>query len=147
MTSNPVFHFFNTPGNLGPTILRLAVAALFLYHGAQKAFGWFGGSGWDVTVEAWAQTYGLPVLLSGCVIVGELLVFFSLFFGFFTRLGGLGVVVIMTGALALTARGAAFGDLQMPLILLACGLSLACLGGGLVSLDRAVSRNLLPSVG
>ncbi|MDX2080838.1 MAG: DoxX family protein [Terrimicrobiaceae bacterium] len=147
MTSNPVFHFFNTPGNLGPTILRLAVSAFFLYHGAQKAFGWFGGSGWNATVESWAETFGLPVVLSGVVIVGELLVFGSLFFGLFTRLGGLGVTLIMIGALVLTGRGAAFVDLQVPLLLLASGLALFCLGGGLVSLDRAVSRNLLPVVG
>ncbi len=37
--------------SLGRTILRAIVGALFVGHGTQKLFGWFGGSGTDATAE------------------------------------------------------------------------------------------------
>jgi len=150
VTKNPVYHFFHSPGNVGPLILRLAIAGIFFYHGTQKALGWFGGAGWQGTVEAFASPtgFGLPVVLSSLVIVLELAICLSLFFGFLTRFAGLAVVVIMSGALLLLGRNATtFSDLEFPLIVWAAGLAIVCLGAGSLSLDRAISRNLLPVVG
>jgi len=150
VTKNPVYHFFHSPGNVGPLILRLAVAGIFFYHGTQKALGWFGGAGWQGTVEAWASPsgFGLPALLTSLAIVLELAVCLSLFFGFLTRFAGLGVVAVMSGALILLGRSAAgFSVLEFPLLLWVAGLALACLGGGALSMDRAISKNLLPIVG
>jgi hypothetical protein len=54
----------------------------------------------------------------------------------------------MSGALILLGRNATgFSDLELPLIVWAAGLAIACLGAGSLSLDRAISRNLLPVVG
>lgn len=148
MTKNPVFHFFYTPGNAGPFILRLAVAGIFFYHGTQKALGWFGGPGWQGTIDSWSSMTGLPLVLASLVIVLELALCLALFFGFLTRLAGIGVVAIMTGALLTLGRHTMlFSDLELPIILWSAGLALACLGGGALSIDRAISKNLLPVVG
>lgn len=150
MTKNPVFHFFHSPGNVGPLILRLSLAGLFFYHGSQKAFGWFGGAGWQGTIDSWTATtsIGLPVLLASTVIVLELAVCLALFFGFLTRLAGLAVVAIMTGALLILSRNTVvFSDFELPFLVWAMGLAIFCLGGGALSVDRAISRNLLPIVG
>jgi putative oxidoreductase len=37
--------------NIGIAILRLALGFVFIGHGAQKLFGWFGGSGFSGTTQ------------------------------------------------------------------------------------------------
>ena len=148
MTKNPVFYFFHTPGNAGPFILRLAVAGIFFYHGTQKALGWFGGAGWQGTIDSWTSTTGLPLVLASLVIVVELALCLALFFGFLTRLAGIGVLAIMSGVVVTLGRHTtSFSDLELPLLLWTAGLALVCLGGGALSIDRAISKNLLPVVG
>ncbi|MCK9588470.1 MAG: DoxX family protein [Terrimicrobiaceae bacterium] len=150
MTNNPVFHFFHTPGNTGPLVLRLATAGIFFFHGTQKALGWFGGAGWTGTIETWTSTtgLGLPAVIAPLVMVSELAICAGLFLGFFTRLAGIGAVLIMSGALFVVGKSSpAFPDLEFPLMVWAAGLALFCLGGGALSVDRAISRNLLPVVG
>lgn len=150
MTSNPVYHFFHSPGNIGPFVLRFSLAGVFFYHGTQKAFGWFGGAGWQGTMASWtsASGMGLPAVLVTLVVAMELAVCASLFFGFLTRLAGLGVVAIMTGAMiALSANAHGFSDIELPAVLWSVGFAIAFLGGGALSVDRAISKNLLPIVG
>jgi len=150
VTKNPVYYFFHSPGNVGPLVLRIAVSGIFFYHGTQKALGWFGGPGWHGTIDSWTSTtgLGLPFVLASLAIVLELAICITLFFGFFTRLAGLGVVVSMTGALIIMGRNTpAFSDLELPLMVWAAGLAIFCLGGGALSIDRGVSKNLLPIVG
>ncbi len=150
VTNNPVYHFFYTPGNAGPLILRMTMAVVFFYHATQKAFGWFGGSGWMSTIETWTSVtgLGLPAVIAPLVMVSELAICATLFFGFLTRLASLGAVIILSGAIFHIAKHSpSFGDLELPLILWAAGVALFCLGGGAISLDRGISKNILPSVG
>jgi putative oxidoreductase len=37
--------------NLGRLVLRLTIGSIFIEHGSQKLFGWFGGQGADGTVQ------------------------------------------------------------------------------------------------
>ncbi len=148
VTSNPVFHFFHTAGNLGPALLRWGLAWIFFYHGSQKAFGLFGGAGWFETIALFEKTFGLPAPMAATVIVGELLLVLSLITGFCTRLAGLGVAVIMTGAVVLLSEGGGgYAAIEFPALVLVCGLTLCFTGAGIFSVDRFISRNLLPSVG
>ena len=39
-----------TSDDVTDLILRLALAAVFFPHGAQKALGWFGGNGFSATL-------------------------------------------------------------------------------------------------
>lgn len=148
VTNNPVFHFFHTPGNAGPLVLRMATAAVFFYHGTQMALGWFGGAGWHQTIETWtaATGLGLPSVIAPLVMVLAFSICAGLFLGFLTRLAGIGVVLLMSGMLFAIGT-TTFADLQLPLMVWAAGLALFCVGGGALSLDRAISKNLLPVVG
>jgi len=53
----------------GPAILRLALGAIFIAHGGQKLFGWWGGSGLDETAAGFAQL-GLQPAYPLAVLVG-----------------------------------------------------------------------------
>ena len=150
VTNNPVYHFFYTPGNAGPLALRLATAGIFFFHGTQRAVGWFGGAGWTRTIETWTSAggLGLPAVVAPLVMISELAICAGLFLGFFTRLAGIGVVLIMSGALFAVGKSFPVSlDLELPLMVWTAGFALFCLGGGAISVDRAISKNLLPAVG
>jgi putative oxidoreductase len=149
VSNNPVYSFFATPGSFGPFFLRLALAVIFFYHGVQKTLGWFGGDGWTRTTELWTSSegYNLPYIIVAFLLIAELAVCLGLLFGFLTRLAALAVVIIMGIVLIFVHGGTTFEAVEFPLILLAAGLSLIATGGGYFSLDRAISVNLLPSVG
>jgi putative oxidoreductase len=62
----------------GPAVLRLAVGAVFVAHGAQKLFGIWGGGGLGETAAAFAQlgvgpAFPLAVLVGSLELVGGLL--------------------------------------------------------------------------
>ena len=122
---------------------------MFFYHGVQKTFGWFGGPGWTKTLALWtsAESYNVPYVVGALVLVTELAVCIALLFGLFTRLAALAVVLMMGGVLIFTQEGASFDAVEFPIVLIAAGLSLMITGGGYLSMDRAISVNLLPQVG
>lgn len=149
VSTNPVYSLFATPGTLAPFFLRMALAMLFFYHGMQMTFGWFGGDGWNKTMEIWTHSGGLSLsyAMVAALLVTELVAAGCLFFGFLTRLASFAVILIMAGALFYARGGASFEQAELPLLTLAVGLALTGLGGGRFSVDRAISANLLPSVG
>ncbi len=149
MSNNPVYSLFATPATFAPFFLRMALSAVFFYHGSQKAFGWFGGDGWQETMAIWTSPAGvnLPYLVVALLIVVEMAVVPGLFFGFLTRLAGLGVIVIMGGAMFYIHGGTTFDAVEYPLMLMAAAIALVFIGGGHLSVDRSISLNLLPHVG
>jgi len=144
--SSLIYAFLQTRDTLAPVFLRMALVAIFTFHGSQKAFGWFGGDGYFATLRLMTNGtgLGLPSVLATAAIVGELLVAVLLFFGFLTRMAGFLVVVLMAGAIWLIHSGTAFSHLEFPLLVLASGVSLIFSGGGYFSLDRRISAVLLP---
>mgnify|MGYP003353364692 CR=1 FL=1 len=46
------------------TFARLVLTAIFFGHGAQKAFGWFGGPGFDNAINIFQNTMGIPAPLT-----------------------------------------------------------------------------------
>jgi len=129
-------------------ILRLVLGIVFFPHGAQKVLGWFGGHGASATLDAMTRQ-GLPAFLVVLVMVAEFAGSIGLIVGFLTRLAALGVGCVMLGAI-LTVHGKVgffmnwFGNQKgegYEYHLLALGLVVALLikGGGLFSVDRALS--------
>jgi putative oxidoreductase len=129
-------------------IMRLVLGIVFFPHGAQKVLGWFGGYGASATLDAMTKQ-GLPAFLVILIMVAEFAGSIGLILGFLTRLAALGVGCVMLGAI-LTVHGKMgffmnwFGNQKgegYEYHLLALGLVVALLikGGGLLSVDRALS--------
>lgn len=119
--------------------LRVAIGGIFAAHGAQKLFvygiegvsGAFGGMGIPMP--------GITGPLTGVV---ELLAGLALVVGLMTRLAGLGLAVIMLGAISMVHIGAGFwapNGVEFPLALMAGATTIALSGAGRFSLDAAIA--------
>jgi putative oxidoreductase len=141
---------FDTSDSKALMFQRATLALVMGAHGAQKAFGWFGGFGFDGTMQFFTETLQVPALLGFLVILGETLGAVGLMLGAATRVAAAGVTMTMIGAVALVHApfgffmnwGGAQGGEGFELHLLALGLSvpLMWLGGGAWSVDGVVAR-------
>jgi len=143
--------FFQTDDAFAPLILRLVLGLVFLPHGAQKVLGWFGGHGLSGTINFFTETMGMPLVVAGLVIAAEFLGALGLISGFLTRLCGLGITCVMTGAIFMVHLQNGFfmnwfGNKQgegYEFHLLAIGMAVALMltGGGRWSVDRILAGN------
>ena len=125
--------------DLALLLLRLVLGAVFLAHGGQKlfVFGFGGVSG------AFGQM-GIP----GAGITGPLTALVEFFgglailTGLLTRLAGLGLAVVMLGAILFVHLPAGFfapKGFEFPLTLLGIAGALAITGAGRYSLDHVIA--------
>ncbi len=68
-----------------PAALRVPLGVIFFAHGAQKMFGWFGGYGWNGTMQYFTQSLHIPAPLAAVAILVELLGGLALLAAVFTR--------------------------------------------------------------
>lgn len=136
-----------TQSSWAPLALRLPVGIIFMAHGAQKLFGWFGGYGLEGTGQ-WMASIGLEpgylmALLAGS---GEFLGGLALVLGLLVRPAAMvtGFTMIMAiltvhigNGLFMSNNGYEFG-----LALLAATVSLLITGGGNLSADKAIQPAL-----
>lgn len=80
-------------------VLRFALGIIFFAHGAQKAFGWFGGPGMDGAIGFMGQM-GIPTPMVYVAVYTELLGSLALLFGVFSRIAAVGLIVNMLVAIA-----------------------------------------------
>ena len=121
---------------LVPLLLRLGLAAVFVYHGLDLVGGpsdqW--GAAWNTTPDAPAA----PVQLA--VAWGELIGGISLALGFLTRLAALGIGAIMAGAIRHVHLDHGFditeGGYEYNIILIVMSACLILGGPGPVAVDR-----------
>ena len=147
---NPIYRLFATAESFAPTILRLLLAVIFCVHGGQKTLGWMGGAGWSGTLAQWTDPHGLnlsyPLAMAG--IVAEVAGAAGMLLGFLTRLAALAILCVMAMAIVTVHWHAGFlaakGGYEYPLSLGIVALALLYAGGGRWSLDRWLTRHLLP---
>ena len=123
-------------------ILRLGAGALLAGHGAQKLFGWFGGHGLKGT-GGWLESMGLKpgpvwaVAAGSGEMGGGLLTTLGLGW----PLGPMGVISAMTMATAKAHWGKPIwnqeGGAELPVVYSTVAATLALVGPGRFSLDRA----------
>lgn len=84
---------------IGPLLLRVVVGLLFVGHGTQKLFGWFGGGGLDGTAGFYRKLgYPKPrfmAIAAGATEAGSGLL---LTLGLFTPLAAAGIIGVMINA-------------------------------------------------
>jgi putative oxidoreductase len=144
--------FFATDKSLSGTILRVFLGVVMFPHGAQKLLGWFGGRGFEATVQSFTGGFHIPELLAILVILTESIGAVALVLGFCTRLCALAIAADMAVAVILvhlkvgffmnwagTAKGEGF---EYHLLVIAIGLALLIVGGGRWSIDGAIAKRL-----
>lgn len=125
-------------------ILRLALGVIFFAHGSQKLLGWFGGYGFDATVQFFDQQLGIPPALAALAIFAEFFGGLMVLLGFFTRAGAAAIAVTMAVALFsvhlpqgfFIAGGKVGFEYVFALLLVA--VYLAINGAGELSVDRRI---------
>lgn len=136
-------------GDVGRLALRLTLAAVIFPHGAQKLLGWFGGAGFEGTMQFFTGTMGLPAIVAFLVVVAEFFGPIALALGFLTRFAALGIGAVMVGAMVTTHLEFGFfmnwfGDkagegIEYHLLALGIALALVIGGGGALAVDRVIA--------
>jgi putative oxidoreductase len=129
--------------DLGLLIIRLVIGVLFIGHGAQKLFGWFGGYGLKGT-GGWFESIGIKpgvimALFAGLAeLVGGIL--FAL--GFLTPHAGIMIAGTMVMAIvkvhAPNGLWATSNGYEFNLTLLAVAIGVALIGPGQYALDAFI---------
>ena len=127
-------------------MLRIVLGAILIPHGCQKLFGWFGGMGFERFSGLFDQLgYKPGALWVMIVALTELVGGILLIFGLFTRVAAAGVVIFMINAVWFTSAKGFFwtsGGSEFSLLLLAVALVFLVRGGGELSLDSKMSKEL-----
>jgi putative oxidoreductase len=132
----------STRSDLGLLLVRLMLAAVFVFHGSQKLFGLFGGYGIEGTA-GFMEGLGLPLPTVSAVLAGatELLGGVALAVGLGVRPAGVLLAFTMLVA-SFAAHGGGFaaqaGGMEYPLTLAVVSLALALTGGGRFALRPAL---------
>jgi putative oxidoreductase len=137
-----------TPNDLTLTLARVALALVFLGHGTQKVFGWFGGLGFSGTLEMFERTMGIPPALTVMAMVAEVLGGLGLLVGLLSRIAAAGVLIVMIVAplanglyvrffMNWTGRNPGEG-FEYHMLAIALILVILVHGAGAASLDRLI---------
>ncbi len=117
-------------------VLRIALAAIFFAHGAQKVLGVFGGKGLEATVSGMSGKFG-PVLPYFTAFV-EFLGGIAMLLGILTRFFGIALLINMLVAVfAVHLQNGFFAPtgFEFPFSLAMTSLAITLAGPGLYSLD------------
>ena len=133
--------------SFAPLALRIPIGIIFMAHGAQKLFGWFGGYGLEAT-GGWMESIGLAPGYLMALLAGGAEFFGGLFIllGLLTRLSS--VVLAFTMLVAIFsvhfANGLFMsnGGYEFGLALFAASVSLVISGAGKASLDNLLAAKL-----
>jgi putative oxidoreductase len=123
--------------------LRVVVGLLFVGHGTQKLFGWFGGGGREGTASMF-ESLGLQpaslmaVAAAGCEAGGGLLIAL----GLLTPFGAAAITAVMITAIATVHYANGIWNTQKGfeynLVLIAAVFAITGAGPGAASLDHAL---------
>ncbi|EKO3556741.1 DoxX family protein [Vibrio metschnikovii] len=127
--------------------LRIPIGIVFMAHGAQKLFGWFGGYGLEGTGQ-WMASIGLGpgMLMAFLAGSGEFFGGLAILLGILTRPAAAVLSVTMLVAIfAVHFEHGLFmsnGGYEFALALLAASVSLMMSGSGKLSIDQIISQRL-----
>ncbi len=145
-----------TDADAVPLIARVALAVTILPHGAQKTLGWFGGYGFDATMQWFTQTMHIPWILAFAAVLAESLGALALLAGMGSRFAaaGIGSVYLVAATTShlqhgffMNWSGQQNGEgIEYFLLGLALAVIVLWRGGGVASVDRALTqRPVIPT--
>jgi putative oxidoreductase len=117
---------------------RLALGVVMFPQGAQKVFGWYGGGGFAQTIQLYAEM-GLPGWVTVPLMALELGGSLLLMVGVLTRLWALGFAISTTACMFMNWSGQQGVGSEYHLLVLGMVIGLLIRGGGLLSIDRAIT--------
>jgi putative oxidoreductase len=126
--------------NIGLLIIRLVIGFLFVGHGAQKLFGWFGGYGLKGT-GGWFESIGMKPGVTMAIFAGLAELIGGLLFalGLLTPLAGIMIAGTMLMAIVkVHARNGLWSTAngyEYNLTLIAVAIGIALIGPGQYALD------------
>lgn len=141
----------NTDNDLIVTMLRLVLGVIFLCHGGQKVFGWFGsGLTFSSTMNMFTQQMHIPTPFAFLAIMAEFAGGIGLIVGLLSRIAALGIICNMAVAIFMVHSKFGlfmnwFGNQQgegyeYHVLAIAIGLAILVKGSGALSIDRALTR-------
>lgn len=145
-----MFSVFRSPSprqvDIGLTILRVVLGAIFIAHGGQKLFVF----GFEGVAGAFGQM-GVPAagIVGPAIALIEFFGGIALALGLLTRLAALGIGSTMIGAIFLVHLPAGFfapNGIEFPLALLAAAATLVVTGAGRYSLDGFIGSRAAATV-
>jgi putative oxidoreductase len=122
-------------------LIRLTIGLAFFLHGAQKVFGWFGGSG----LEKWSEylgTQNYSKLTAYFSAYAEMIAGILLIAGVCTKLSAGAMLIFMLFAVWIAHLEKGYfsnkGGYEYQLLLIVACVVLIILGGGEYSLDKYI---------
>jgi len=147
-----IMSMLQTDGDWAITIARIALGIVFFAHGAQMAFGWFGGAGLQNTVRVFREDLHIPAPLAMLAVTAEFLGGLGLIVGLLSRVAALGIAAVMMVAL-LTVHWKFgfflnwFGDkkghgIEYHVLVIALALTVIIKGAGAFSVDQFLYKHV-----
>lgn len=138
-----------TESSYAPLIARLALGITIFPHGAQKLLGWYGGYGFNGTMDFFTSQ-GIPYLIALLPIIAEFFGALGLITGVLTRVAafGVGATMLVASLMMHVQHGFFmnwFGNQKgegVEFFILAIGLSVSLMitGAGNLSGDKVLSK-------
>ncbi|GAA3548704.1 DoxX family protein [Zobellella aerophila] len=147
MSKSTLVSLLESQAGWGALVLRVPVGIIFMAHGAQKLFGWFGGYGLEGTGQFMASIGLTPGMLMAFLAgAGEFFGGLFILLGLLTRPAALTLAVTMLVAIfSVHIQNGLFmsnGGYEFGLALLAASVSLLFSGAGKLGLDQALAQRL-----
>ena len=128
-------------------MIRIPLGVIFIAHGGQKLFGWFGGRGLSATLADYERFLGIPPFLGAVGLAIEFFGGMAVLIGLATRTAAFGLAAIMLVAIARVHIANGFfinwqltpgrgHGIEMNLALLGMSLALVAGGAGRFGIDR-----------
>ena len=139
-----------TTNGLAAFILRLGLAIVIFPHGAQKVPGWFGGGGFQGTLDGMTTGMGLSAFIVILIMLIEFLGPLLLLIGLYTRVVAFCMLCLFVGIIFFAQIDNGFfmnwggqkpGEgYEYHLLVLAMSLALVSSGAGRWSVDRKLMK-------
>ena len=132
---------------IGRLLLRAILGGIFVGHGAQKLFGWFGGHGLEATGQGFESMGMRPGRLHATAASAtEFGAGMLALLGLATPVAASGITAVMLTAINRVHKKNGFfntdGGYEFNLVLIGAALTLAETGPGEPSLDSALGMNM-----